>query len=64
MKIIMRRDFVIFQNHEIGYAKGETFLIKEFNQKTVLNGSTFLRVRRRYGSMIFVGRVFNLPRKE
>ncbi len=36
MKISMRRNFVIFQNHEIGYAKGGTFLIKEFNQKTVL----------------------------
>ena len=36
MKIIMRRDFVIFQNREIGYAKGGTFLMKDFNQKTVL----------------------------
>ena len=36
MKISMRRNFVIFQNYEIGYAKGGTFLIKEFNQKTVL----------------------------
>ena len=37
MKIIMGRDSVIlfYQNHGIGFAKGGTFLIKEFNQKIV-----------------------------
>ena len=35
MKILMRRNFVIFQNHKIGYAKGGTFLMKELNQKIV-----------------------------
>lgn len=38
MKIIMRRDFVIFQNREIGYAKGGTFLMKDFNQKQYYSG--------------------------
>jgi len=37
MKIIMRRDCAIFShNSAIGSAKGDVFLIKEFNQKSVL----------------------------
>ena len=37
MKIIMRRGFAfLFEKREIGYAKGGTFLMKEFHQKTVL----------------------------
>ena len=35
MKIIMRRDFVVFQKHEICYAKGGAYLMKEFHQIAV-----------------------------
>ena len=37
MKISMRRGFAfLFEKRESGYAKGGTFLMKEFHQKTVL----------------------------
>jgi len=37
---------MIFQNHGIGYAKGGTFLIKEFNQETVLQKTPIRRTGR------------------